>query len=109
MDRLAELKALAKELAELTADTAKASFTEFYVRGCRLLEYEDDDAARAFDTSRPNASRWRRGKVVPPAASLVLRLLRQLVDEKTKKLERIETQTAGYAGSGAAMAAKTRR
>lgn len=109
MDRLVELRTLSKELAELSAEKAKASFTEFFVRGCKLLDYEDDDAARAFETSRPNASRWRRGKVVPPAAPLVLRLLRQLVDEKSKKLERIDAQTKGYSGKAAAMVAKEPR
>ena len=87
MSRLKEFETLLKELQQANA---KDDFTKLYQRGCMLLEFDDDDAARAFDTSRPNASRWRRGKVVPPASGLVLKFLREHVELKIKKLRRIE-------------------
>jgi hypothetical protein len=87
MNRVSEFEALLKKLQEIDA---KERFTALFSQGCDLLELDDEDAARAFDTSRPNASRWRRGKVVPPAAALVLKFLREQVEQKIKKLKRIE-------------------
>ena len=87
MNRVSEFEALYSELQKIDA---KARFTALFSQGCDLLEFDDEDAARVFDTSRPNASRWRRGKVVPPAAPLVLKFLREQVDQKIRKLKRIE-------------------
>lgn len=87
MNRVSEFEALYRELQKIDA---KARFTALFSQGCDLLEFDDEDAARVFDTSRPNASRWRRGKVVPPAAPLVLKFLREQVDQKIRKLKRIE-------------------
>lgn len=89
MTRLNEFEALLAELQALEGIQAKERFTELFGRGCDLLEFDDEDAARVFDTSRPNANRWRRGKVVPPAAALVLKFLREEVEAKCKKLRRI--------------------
>lgn len=87
MNRVNELEAF---LGELQKTDARERFSALFSQGCYLLDFEDDDAARAFDTSRPNASRWRRGKVVPPAAPLVLKFLREQVELKIRKLKRIE-------------------
>lgn len=87
MNRVDEFEAL---LRELQSADAKERFTVLFSNGCDLLEFDDEDAAEAFDTSRPNASRWRRGKVVPPGAALVLKFLRQHVEQKIRKLKRIE-------------------
>lgn len=87
MNRVSEFEALLKDLQR---PDAKDRFTALFSVGCDLLEFDDEDAARTFDTSRPNASRWRRGKVVPPAAPLVLRFLREQVELKIRKLKRIE-------------------
>ena len=56
----------------------------------RLLEFDNDAAAVAFDTSRPNASRWRRGDVVPHASALVLKFVGEHVEMKIEKLRRLE-------------------
>ena len=87
MNRVIEFEALLKELQKIDA---KERFTALFSHGCDLLEFDDEDAARVFDTSRPNASRWRRGKVVPPTAPLVLKFLREQVEQKIRKLKRIE-------------------
>lgn len=87
MNRVSEFETF---LLELNTGDAKDRFTHLFSKGCDLLELDDDDAARAFDTSRPNASRWRRGKVVPPAASMVLKFLREQVDQKVRKLKKIQ-------------------
>ena len=114
MSRLNDFEALLKELQAVEPANAKEVFTGLFERGCMMLELDDDQAAKAFDTSRPNASRWRRGKVVPPAAGLVLRFMREAVETKVKTLRKIEAQrsSAGYSGSGyaqaPAMAAKGR-
>lgn len=81
---------LEKLLARLVATepaAAKDAFTDLYCLTCELLEYDDAQAAEVFDTSRPTASRWRRGKVIPPAARLVLKFAREEVDGKLKKLK----------------------
>jgi hypothetical protein len=111
MSRIIELEALLKELQGVDAGHAKEAFTTLFQRGCLLLDLEDDDAALAFETSRPNASRWRRGLVVPPAAGLVLRFLRGQVEAKVKKLRRIEAAQSGLGhvrGAPTALAAKGR-
>lgn len=87
MNRVNEFEAFLKELQRTDA---RERFTALFSQGCDLLEFDDEDAARAFDTSRPNASRWRRGKVVPPSAPLVLKFLREHVEQKIGKLKRIE-------------------
>ncbi len=79
-------------LTDIQAATAKDRFTLLFQRGVFLLELDDDEAAEIFDTSRPNANRWRRGKVVPPAAKLVLKILTEQVQLKVKKLKRLEAQ-----------------
>lgn len=105
MNRVYELEALLKELQK--AD-AKERFSALFSQGCYLLDFEDDDAARAFDTSRPNASRWRRGKVIPPAAPLVLKFLLDQVEQKIRKLKRIEANKREAAVADAPMAANGR-
>jgi transcriptional regulator with XRE-family HTH domain len=57
-----------------------ASFTELYSRGVYLLHYDDKEAARAFDTSITNVSRYRRGGGAPAAAKIILRHLRTLLE-----------------------------
>ena len=115
MSRLNDFETLLKDLQGIDAASAKAAFTALFEKGCTLLEFDDDQAAKAFDTSRPNASRWRRGKVVPPAAGLVLRFMRDQVEAKVKTLKRMEAQRVasiggggGYAPPNTAMAAKGR-
>lgn len=114
MSRLNDFETLLKDLQGVDAASAKTAFTSLFERGCLLLDLDDDQAAKVFDTSRPNASRWRRGKVVPPAAGLVLRFMREEVDAKVKTLKKIETQRAAAEYSGGsfvrapAMAAKGR-
>jgi len=82
MHRSHELETLWQDLQGIDAASARDRFTDLFRRGCELLNLDDEDAARAFDTSRPNVSRWKRGTVVPPAAMLVLRFLREEVDAK---------------------------
>ena len=97
MSRLKEFEMLLKDLQRANA---KDDFTRLFQRGCGLLEFDDDDAARVFDTSRPNANRWRHGKVVPPASGLVLKFLREQVEMKIKKLKRIEAAQNEVAQNG---------
>lgn len=88
MSRLREFEAL---LRNLKLANAKDDFTQLFQRGSSLLEFDDDDVARAFDTSRPNASRWRRGEIVPPASALVLKFVGEHVEMKIEELRRLET------------------
>lgn len=48
-------------------------FTERFKRAVEGLS--DEEVARVIDTSIPNVRRYRSGTVIPPAASLILRLL----------------------------------
>ena len=87
MSRLEQFETL---LTDLQSATAKDRFTLLFQRGVIMLELDDDNAASIFDTSRPNANRWRRGKVVPPAAKLVLRILAEQVHLRIRTLKRLE-------------------
>ena len=87
MGRLSELERLLKDLQ---LANAKDDFTKLFRLACALLEFDDDAAAVAFGTSRPNASRWRRGEVVPPASALVLKFVSEHVEMKIEKLRRLE-------------------
>ena len=98
MSRLNDFETLLKDLQGIDAASAKVAFTALFEKGCTLLEFDDDQAAKAFDTSRPNASRWRRGKVVPPAAGLVLRFMRSLdtkFDRMAADVREIKGRTGG--------------
>jgi hypothetical protein len=113
MDRVTELESFRKELEAVTAANAKELFSGLFARGCLLLELSDEAAAREFETSRPNVSRWRRGLVVPPAASLVLRFMREKFEQRIKVAKRPGTQPKAVVSSGthvsaSAMAAKSR-
>jgi hypothetical protein len=77
--RLEGARAMVRQLAN---GDAIAHFTALFSRGCALLELDDDAAAQVFDTSRPNVARWRGGVVVPPAATHVLKLLREQLEAK---------------------------
>jgi hypothetical protein len=74
------LEQLLRDLQAVTAENTKGQFTLLFSKGCELLELDDRAAAASFDTSVPNASRWRRGVVVPPAASIILKRLTRLVE-----------------------------
>jgi hypothetical protein len=78
-----DLETLYYDLQKVTRDTARESFTALFQRGCELLGLKtDDEIARAFDTSHPNANRWKNGRDIPPAANLILSVLRDLVFAK---------------------------
>ena len=47
-------------------------FTDKFNEGYRLLGLDDQKAARLFGTSVPNIRRWKSGKAVPPAASMII-------------------------------------
>ncbi len=66
---------LMAELREISHANAKENFARLYCQACKALDLDDESAACLVDTSRSNASRWRRGLVIPPAAFLVLRFL----------------------------------
>lgn len=98
MNRRDEYSTFLNGLNQAISAGGDAAFTTIFARGCLLLELDDDEAARLFDTSRPTVSRWRRGKVVPPSAKLVLRFLHDAVDARATKYARLE---ASHAARGA--------
>lgn len=87
MSRLREFETLLKDLQRANA---KGDFTKLFRLACAILELDDDAAAVTLDTSRPNASRWRRGEVVPPASALVLKFVGEHVETKIEELRRLE-------------------
>lgn len=87
MGRLREFETLSKDLQ---LANAKDDFTKLFRLACALLEFDDDAAAVAFDTSRLNARRWRRGEVVPPASALVLKFIGEHVKMKIQKPRGLE-------------------
>ncbi len=86
MSRADELKSFLETLQGVTSQGSQDIFTHLFKQGCTLLELSDDEAARLFDTSTPNIRRWISGKVVPPAASLVLRFMREAVEARIKTI-----------------------
>jgi hypothetical protein len=89
MDRLGELEALLADLKAVTVATAHGSFTNLFQRGCILLELNDREAARLFETSQPTVNRWKHGKIVPGVPALVLRVLREEVWSRIRNIRKI--------------------
>lgn len=94
MDRLEGLEALFADLKAVTVTTAHGSFTNLFQRGCALLELNDREAARLFDTTQPTANRWKNGKIVPGVPGLVLRCLREEVGSRVRNLRKMKMDQA---------------
>lgn len=88
MSRLEELEAFLEELKGTDRALARTNFAALFQTGCRLLELDDEAAARVFDTSRPTINRWRRGKMSPPVAWLILRFMGEQVAERIRGINR---------------------
>ena len=93
INKLKTLKAFKEELGVILLHVKENShyfllFTDFFVRGCKLLDIDNDiKCSEVFGTSRPNASRWLRGVVIPPASKLVLRFLLEEIVNRINLLE----------------------
>ena len=90
MDRQEELEGFRSELKGLGRTAARERFAPLFQKGCALLELDDEAAARVFDTSRPTVSRWRRGKMVPPAAWLILRFMGEEIEARVRQLRNVK-------------------
>jgi len=91
--RLSALESLFTDLNVADGRQAKEVFTELFCRGAALLGYDDDDVARALDTSRRAAHRWRYEGAVPAAPAIVLGLLRRDVEVEILHLYRRRYET----------------
>lgn len=82
MSNREEMEGLIRDIDNTDAEHAREAFTALFQRGWILLKLDDKSASFAFGTSQSNVSRWRRGIVVPPAARMVLRILRNGLAKK---------------------------
>jgi hypothetical protein len=98
--RIEQLVALKAELqAALEAGAAKQRFGELFPRWCVCLELSDLEAADKLDTSRPSVSRWENGKVVPPAARLVMKFMLECVDQRINTVQKQQSSQRSVGGA----------
>ncbi len=55
-------------------------FTQAFNRGCTILGHSDRDLSVLLDVSTHTIRRWKSGAVVPPVANMVLRFLKEEID-----------------------------
>jgi hypothetical protein len=77
--------ALLKDLGKVNESNAAKAFTPLFRRGYTLLNLSGNGMARVLDTSEATVRRWKSGEVVPPAANLVLRFLREEIEKQVAK------------------------
>lgn len=98
--RIEQLVALQAELQEaLEAGAAKQRFSELFPRWCVCLELSDVEAADKLDTSRPSVSRWKNGKVVPPAARLVMKFMLECVEQRINTVQKQQSSQRSVGGA----------
>ena len=73
---------LLKDLGKVTEANAAKVFTPLFRRGYTLLNLSGNGMAQVLDTSEATVRRWKSGAVVPPAANLVLRFLREEIEKQ---------------------------
>jgi hypothetical protein len=74
------------KLDSIAPENKLGQFSNLFDEGCFLLEFNDVMAAAVFDTTVPIIGRWRSGFASPPAATLVLRFLKEEICAKIKSL-----------------------
>lgn len=77
--------ALLKDLSKVNESNAGKLFTPLFRRSHALLGLSGNDMARVLDTSETSVRRWKSGEVVPPAANLALRFLREEIEKQVAK------------------------
>lgn len=65
-----------EEIRRYQNDVPNCTFTELFNYGCKFMELDENHLVKVLQVSRPILKRWHRGTVVPPAAKLVLQLMK---------------------------------
>lgn len=86
--RIKILQALRDTLAQAEqADLGRDEFHQLFVLAVKVLELDQDTAARTVKASRPTVSRWTTGLAVPHRVgrASVFRELRKVANDKLKQ------------------------
>lgn len=88
-----------------------ALFTELVGKASALLRFTDMELAEAADVSRPSATRWKNGTVVPHPGfrPAVFKFLRKKVDDALRTAKQVAADRSSSSASRPATRSRTSR